>query len=559
MSILAVSPDGKQFAYSTNEGLFLRSVGELDARLIAGTANEKAAFPFFSPDGKWIGYGSGGQLKRIAIGGGAPVALCDTKAVIAGGSWGEDNTIVYAVLPGGIMRVSANGGTPESLFKAKSGVYFSLPQILPDGKSVLFTKTIMAPLSMQIVVQSPGSESPKELFVGYQARYLPTGHIAYTVGNNILDIGGHNLFAIPFDLERLEVTGGSVPLVENIRGPYGIHFAISDAGTLVYMPGSTGALLTGRTLVWVDKDGKEESISAPPKIYAYPKISPDGTRVALTISPDGLTSDIWIWDFIRKSLTRLTYDKTSLNPIWTSDSIRIAYGTTRDGRLGTYWKAADGTGKEDKLCSEPNRSIFPLSFSNDGKNLVVTVIEGEVAVQNTKWDLGVLSMEGEHALKPLLHERPVETQAQVSPDGRWLAYASDESTGEALKTDVYVRPFPEVDKGKWQASTNGGSCPRWSPDGRELYYLSGDKAVMAVPVQINPTFSLGTPIKLFQSNYVGVGATEGVPWDVSRDGKRFLMIKEPLATSQSDAAGAPRKINIVLNWLEELKQRVRVK
>jgi len=325
------------------------------------------------------------------------------------------------------------------------------------------------------------------------------------------------------------------------------------------MPGAAGSVVTGRTLVWVDKDGKEEPIPAPPNIYVYPDISPDGTRLAITIFPDGISGDIWIWDFIRKSLTRLTFDKGSGEPIWTPDSKRIAFSTTRDGQQGTYWKAADGTGTEEKLCSEPNRIIFPFSFSSDGKNLVVSVIEGQATLTNPKWDIGILSMEGERALKPLLHDKPVETQAQVSPDGRWLAYASDESTGEALKTEVYVRPFPEVDRGKWQASTNGGGCPRWSPDGRELYYLSRDNAVMAVAVQSNPAFSLGTPQKLFQSSYVGVSAGEGTPWDISADGKRFLMIKEPLATSQADAAGAPRKINVVLNWFEELKQRVPAK
>jgi serine/threonine protein kinase len=554
--VLAVSPDGKQFVYSTSQGLHLRSIGELDAKLIAGTSNENPTFPFFSPDGKWLGYSSAGKLKKIAMGGGAPVTLCDVNGVFGGGSWGDDNTIVYAELPNGIMRISANGGTPESLFKPEEGSNYALPQILPDGESVLFQKSIPDPLTIQIVVQSLESESPKDLFVGSNARYLPTGHIVYTVGDNILDIGGHNLFAVPFDLDRLEVTGGQVPLVEDIRGPFGMHYAISDSGTLVYMPGATGELVTGRTLVWVDKEGKEEPITAPPNIYVYPKISPDGTRAALGISPDSITADIWIWNFLRKTLTRLTFEGAGI-PIWSPDSKRIIYSATRDDQQGVYWRNADGTGKEEMLYSEPDRTIFPLSITGDGGHLVVSVIEGSATLQNSKWDIGILSMEGEHVLKPLLHDDYVEVQAQISPDSRWIAYASDEATGEALKTEIYVRPFPEVDQGKWQVSTNGGSSPRWSPDGQELIYLGDDNTVMSVAIETDPALNLGTPRKFFQSNYVGLG-TEGTPYDIHPESGRLLMMKTPLATIQGGVGESPRRINVVLNWFEELKQRVPV-
>jgi serine/threonine-protein kinase len=307
----------------------------------------------------------------------------------------------------------------------------------------------------------------------------------------------------------------------------------------------------------VDRNGKEEPLGTPPNDYAYPKISPDGSRVALTVSSGPNEADIWIWDFIRKSLTRLTFDKSSNVPIWTPDSKKIAFQNFRAGQIGTYWKAADGTGKDEKLCFEPDRSIFPWSFSSDGKNLVVSVIEGPVAIENDKWSIGMLSMEGDHARKPLLQEKHALVMPQVSPDGHWIAYGSDESTGVALKTEVYIRPFPEVDKGKWQASTNGGSCPRWSPNGRELFYLSSDNSLMEISVQTDPTFRLGTPKRLFQSIYAGLSATSGIPYDISPDGKRFLMMKEP-QTTPSESAG-PRKINIVVNWFEELKQRVPTK
>jgi serine/threonine protein kinase len=563
MKVLDVSPDGKQFLYNTTKGLYLRSTGELDAKLIAGTTDENALFPFFSSDGKWIGYGSVGKLKKIAIGGGAPVTLCDVNGIFGGGSWGTDNTIVYAQVPGEIMRVSADGGTPESLFKPEQGIYYSLPQILPDGKSVLFTKTIMNPLSMQIVVQSLGSESPKDLFVGYHARYLPTGHIVFTVGNNILDIGGHNLFAIPFDLDRLEVTGGQVPLVENIRGPYGAHFAISDSGTLVYMPGTSEVDASGtgvtpqRTLVWVDRKGNEVPLSAPSNDYQSAKISPDGTKVAMSIITSG-NQDIWIWHLSRKTMTRLTFDEVEdSGPIWTPNGQRIVFYSSREGIVGgIYSKAADGTGEVEIISSGQDRVFIPSSWSNDGNVLVIL----EISLAPFNLDIGMLSLEGDHERTPLLQEKHVEVGPRVSPDGRWIAYQSNES-GQG---EIYVRPFPDVNKGKWQVSTNGGNSPLWSPDGRELFYRSGD-ATVAVTVETEPTFNPGNPEVLFRGPYYSPGSEQltFTQWDISPDGKQFLMIKEPgttggESTAEESASTGPRKINIVLNWDEELKQRVPV-
>ncbi len=565
---LAVSHDGKKFVCSTTEGLLSRSIGEMDAKLIAGTAGENVLYPTFSPDGKWMAYLSqaDSKFKKIAVGGGAPVVLCDIKGSITGIAWDEADTLVISKIDiiaagmlGEIMKVSANGGTPESIVKIKGEAAMN-PQMLPGGKAVLFTKweVLKNPASgARITVQSLESGKSRELFAGYAARYLPTGHLVYTLGNSTLETGGHNLFAVPFDADKLETKGGAVSLVEDIRGPLGEHYEVSDSGTLVYLPGSKGAL-GGQTPVWVNREGKEESISVPPNQYAYPKVSPDGSRAAFTIANNLTEADIWVWDFVRKSLTRLTFNKASITPVWTPDSKRIVYRSAAvvDQRA-VYWKAADGAGKEEKLYSAPGRDVIPWSFSSDGKSLLVSDIEGLATMQNNKFDIAILPMEGERKLKPLLNESYVEVQPQVSPDGRWIAYSSQESTGEALKTEVYVRPFPEVDKGKWQASTGGGGCPRWSPDGKELYYLSNDNELMAVAVQRNPSFNLGTPQRLFKSSYAGLTGSSGISWDVGRDG-RFLMMKEPGSPSQSDAAG-PRKINVVLNWTEELKQRVPVK
>jgi Tol biopolymer transport system component len=434
------------------------------------------------------------------------------------------------------MRISANGGTPGALIKSKS-VGSAFPQILPGGKSVLYTTFTQS--EPTIMVGSLESGETKAISAGVGARYLPTGHIVYAVGNNLL--------AVPFDPDRLEMKGGPVPIVEGVFRINGPQYDLSDSGTLAYIPGTAGAAAAGRTLVWVDRQGKEEPITAPPNMYMFPKISPDGTRVALTIGSGNL--DIWIWDLIRKTLTRLTFDDTSESaPIWTPDGKRILFVSNRDGANGIYWKPADGTGVVEKFATAPDRTLLPYSFSSDGKVLIT----GELGASSTKADIGMLSMEGNHARKALLQEKFDEVQPKISPDGQWMAYSSTESG----QNEVYVRPFPDIDKGKWQASTSGGSSPLWAPNGRELFYLSNDNSVMAVPVDFKPALNLGTPKILFRSTYIAAGPTSGTPWDINSDGKRFLMMKGP--ESSVSTGGGPRKINIVLNWLEELKQRVPV-
>jgi Tol biopolymer transport system component len=254
-------------------------------------------------------------------------------------------------------------------------------------------------------------------------------------------------------------------------------------------------------------------------------------------------------------MTRLTFDADRDDyPIWTPDGKWIAFHTDRKEAFGSvYWKAAGGTGKEEKLVSALDREFQPWSWSSDGKTLVL--MEYDLGGAQS-FDIGALSMEGDRKWRPLLKEKYFEGQPQISPDGRWMAYTSDES-GQA---QIYVRPFPEVDRERWPVSTGRGDSPLWSPDGRELFYRSGD-AAMAVSVKTEPTFSLGRPKILFQGKYVSSNFTPGFlephPWDIHPDGKRFLMMKDIEDTPS--APEAPRRINIVLNWLEELKQRVPVK
>jgi Tol biopolymer transport system component len=537
LSVLAVSADGNQFVYCTPKGIYVRSLNESSAKLIPGTEGDPEQ-PFFSPDGKWIGYFSASdqQLKKIAINGGTPVTLGDVRNLY-GASWDESNTIVFSQLSGDIMSIPANSGRAETILKGKLPVF---PQVLPGRKSVLYTEPTSGTQG-KIVVQPIKSGKPKELFAAYGARYLSTGHIVYRTGNT--------LFAVPFDLKRMETTGGPVPVVEGLR-----EAVISDSGTLVYIPGNALAATPGLNLVWVNREGKEQPLSAPVNSYGFPsnsapRISPDGTRVALTFSI-GANENIWIWDFAHESMTRLTFDEGEDGwPLWSPDSKRIVY-RSRDHEINR--RAADGSGEVEKLGSLPDSGLDipgPFSWSRDGK----TLLSWDLILSPLHTDIGSISLEGGLSRKPLLQEKYNKDHPQVSPDGRWLAYASNESG----HNEVYVRSFPEVNKGRWQISMDGGNGPLWSPNGRELFYRNGD-SVMAVSVETEPTFKPGKPKMLFRGTYFSDNIGQAVlpRWDISPDGKRFLMMKE---SGQTSTGGAPRKINIVLNWLEELKARVPTK
>jgi serine/threonine-protein kinase len=537
---ITVSPDGRQFVYSTEAGIYLRSMDDMDAKLFPGTAGIRQR-PFFSPDSKWIGFFSStdSKLKKIAISGGAPVTLTDITSPSSSFDWNTDDTIVYGETGKGIMRVSANGGTPELIIKAtENEPALFHPQILPDGKSILFM--CLAPRPEKTMVQSLKSGERKELFQGNAARYLPTGHIVYSVGSN--------LFAVRFDINALKVIGGPVQVVEGVLRSGGApQYAVSESGTLVYIPGTEIAASTvQRTLVWVDWNGKEEPLAAPLNAYFNPRISPDGTKVALRVAAGDGNADIWIWDLVHKTLTRLTFEGTSNSaPLWTPEGKRVAFTSFRE-KSGIYWKAADGAGKDEFLGSTSGPA-FLTSWSDSGKNLVFT----EWGAQGI--GIAMLSMEGDRRFKSLLKEKYNQAQPQISPDARWMVYTSDESG----QNQIYVRPFPEVNSGRSQVSTGGGDSPLWSRDGREIFYRNGD-AVMAVSVKTAPTISIETPKILFRGTYVSnvfrSGNYDFATWDISPDGKRFLMLKE----AGSSAGRGPRKINIVINWTEELKQRVPV-
>ena len=547
--LTAVSADGTKIAYVANNQLYLRNLDKLTALPIQGT-NEDPANPFFSPDGQSIGYYSfaASQWKKISVSGGASVKLCDAPDP-NGATWGADGTILFAQKDGVIMSVSANGGTAKPLIEAEEGEQVYGPQALPGGEWVLFTLRATRDSwdEAQIVVQSVKTGERKALISGgSDARYLPTGHIVYALGGDLL--------AFAFDIEKMGKKGGEAPIVEEVQRALSqvtgaAQYGFSDTGMLAYVVGTAEQLK--RSLVWVDREGKEEPIAAQPDTYYYPRISPDGTRLALAVVGEAGNVDIHILDLDREGMMRLTFDKAGDRvPIWTPDGKRIVFSSDRgEGSSGIYSKASNGTGAVENLCTVSGGEILPYSWSKDGNTLLIQeTVDNPFGI-----DIGALSMEGDPARTPLLQEEFLESQPQISPDGRWIAYMSNELKGSS-EFEIYVRPFPDVDKGKWHVSTSGGMSPLWSPDGTELFYRSGD-AVISVSLETEPTFKTGKSEVLFEGRYIDIETKNAHSWDISPDGKRFLMIKEYTGDTATEVTSRPR-INIVLNWFEELKEKV---
>ncbi len=534
--VVAISPDSTQVVYSADGALSLRSLDRLQATPIPGT--EGATSSFFSSDGQWVGFWAEGQLKRVSVSGGTPLTIGDVNNLI-GVSWGSDDMILYGQGAQGIWRVPGTGGTPEQVIPVEDGEEAHGPQLLPGGEWVLFTfrPAGVAWDQSQIVVQSiTTGERTMLIDGGRDARYLSTGHLVYGLNNVLL--------AVPFDVATRQVTGGPVPLVADVQNAGGgvsgaVQFSVSSTGSLVYVTTEGLANLTGvglltasRTLAWVDRQGREEQLGAPVRAYSYPRLSPDGTQVAVDIRDEEL--DIWVWNIVRETLTRLTFDPGFERfPTWSPDGRRIAFSSQREGTEGDlFWQAADGTGPVERLARS-ERQVFPTSFSPDATRIVALDAE----------ESGGRVTSG---LQPLLQTTFGELNGEISPDGEWIAYQSNESG----QYEVYVRPFPGVDGGRWQVSTDGGTQPLWARSGRELFYRSG-AAMMAVAVETSPSFAPGSAELLFQArDALSLG---GRAYDVSPDGERFLILKED--ASPQDTPTEPYFI-VVQNWFEELRRLV---
>jgi serine/threonine protein kinase/Tol biopolymer transport system component len=531
---VALSPTGAHLAYVASRGgssqVFLRRMDSLQAEPIPGT--EQALGPFFSPDGQWVGFFAAGKLMKVSVNGGSPVFVCNAP-IGFGAVWGPDDTITFAPTgASGLVRVSAAGGTPSPATKLdseKGEFSHRWPDLLPDGKTVLFTiGTLGSWDDAHIVAQSLETGERRPLITGGTSpHYVPTGHVIY--------MRGGTLMAVPFDLGQRKVTGppfAVLPRVwESLDGA--AQLSVSPLGHLVYAPG--GLPSSEHTLVWANRNGGIEPLAAPSRAYSDPRLSPDGRRLAVTITDT--SENIWVYDIPTGTFTQLTFEGNNSMPVWTPDGARITFASNRTGPLNLFWKRTDGGGTDERLTTSPQPDAAH-SWSPDGHRLVF--VEHS---PTTGRDIWMLSTDGDLKPRPVIQSPSNEAGPALSPDGRWLAYVSDESG----RNEIYVTPFPSA-LGKWQVSTEGGTEPLWSRDGSEIFYRIGNR-VMTARTTTTPSFKTNTPQLLFEGVY-DKGKASRPAYDVTADGRRFLMVKT------GDNESAPTRFEVVLGWFEELKRRV---
>ncbi len=545
-SDIAISPDGTHVAYVGNSGrqLFVRAFDQTDSVPLAG-----ADFPsgvFIKPDGQWVGFVGEFVLRKAAINGGAVQDLLKLGGrTMLGATWGEGRTIIFATdqTSKGLEQISEDGGPTTVLTRPnreRGERYHGWPAFLPAGQAVLFTIIHDGGIdNAEIAVLDTKTGAQKVLLRGGSApRYVPSGHLIYGAAGS--------LRAVAFDLKGLQVRGTPVPVVPQLlTTPTGAaDFDLSSDGVLVYVRG--GLQEPARTLLWVDREGREEQIPSPVRAYQYLRISPDGARVAIDVRDQ--ERDIWLWDFVRPMLTRLTFDPTPDRfPVWAPDGRRVLFTSERAGARNMFSQASDGTGVPEQLTRNTTTADkAPTSVTPDGAWVIFR--DGEPQ----GFDVSRLALGPGHRIEPLLHTPFSEQNGEVSPDGRWLAYQSNDSG----RAEIWVRPFVDVNGGRWQVSAAGGFQPLWSRDSQEMFYRDLTGAVMRVAVGHGPAWAAGTPTKLFGAGqyFFGYGEAFGRTYDISRDGRRFLMIKD----APPDPSSAPT-ILVVQNWLEELKARVPTK
>ena len=541
---VALSPDGTRLAYVARQGglqqVYMRSLEGLDAKPVSGS--EGGVEPFFSPDSQWLGFFAGGKLKKISVGGGEALSIADASDP-RGASWGSDGKIVFVPRRSGtLLQVSAAGGTPQPFTQMLGNeTSHRWPEILPGGQAVLFAAGNSGRNwdTARVAVQLAGSGQRRDLVQrGTNPRYAPSGHLVYALGGTVL--------AVPFDRERLEVKGPPIPVIESVlQLPLSgaAQYSFSATGSMVYVPASVPA--AQRRLVWVNRNGSEEPLAAPPRGYRHPRLSPDGRRLAVAIEEQ--ETQIWLYDLARETLTRLTIEgNTNNNPDWTPDGKRIIFGSNRDrpSEAGLHWQLADGSGGAEPLTTAPDSTG---SWSSAGRVLAIDGNAGRVlAADGNEVAMGrdIYMFRPGEGFQPFVRTPFDEGSPAFSPDGRWLAYVSDSSG----RYEIYVQPYPGPG-GRVQISIEGGTEPVWARNGRELFYRSGDN-MMAVEIDTRSSFSAGKPKSLFQGLYQPTPILES-NYDVGPDG-RFLMIK-PGGEEQ-----APTQVNVVLNWFEELKRLVPV-
>jgi serine/threonine-protein kinase len=552
---IAVSPDGSRLAFVALEPgrgtqLFVRSLDQFEATAVNGTRGASA--PFFSPDGRWIGFYASGALQKISTDGGSPLKICDAPAVWSA-TWGADQQIVFAAAaaPSGLRRVSADGGAPEELTVPKPDqgeLQHAFPEVLPGGEHVLFSILTKAGWEPALLTLSnrQWQTITRNAAAATGAHYAVSGHLIYAQA-------GGGLVAVPFDPSAGKVTGSAIPLLERIDmvRSGGAGLAVSPSGTLIYVPARTE--LPRRTLVLVDKQGRATPIADTRAAYANPRLSRDGGRIAVAIESENGT-DIWIQDIQRGTRTRVTGGGYNGFPVWSPNGAQVTFqASASPGRFSLFRRDVNGTGDPEALLSEQAQAAampmagllpgtiprpgtanphVPVSWSSDGQHLAFA--ERKPGAQRDIWVLTLGADPAPFVLTPFDEWSPA-----FSPDGLWLAYVSDESG----RNEVYVQPYPGPGN-KYLISVDGGTEPAWSADGKELYYRHGEQ-MLAVKVEIKPAFTAAKPELLFDGPYERADSSRN--YDVAPDG-RFVMVR-------SDAVDAPQRFYVALNWLDELRLR----
>jgi serine/threonine-protein kinase len=551
-SKVALSPDGTLLAFTPLPGpVYIRRLNGLENQpLEITTPPGFRGAPLFSPDATSISFIEGNSsyswsrpFLTASLAGGAPTKLAEYDSFHRG-DWGSDGWIYWtSSYAGGIVRIRQSGGAVETVTEidARNGERsHRFADLLPGGRALIYTASFDGISSFndaRIELWDITTRKKKTLIEGgTSAVYSPSGHIVYARAGT--------LFAAPFDLQRQEVTGPPIEVLDGVMmsGNTGAaHFSLSERGDLAYVPGASDG--ANRTLVWVDRSGKAEPLPLPPASYLYPRIAHDGRSLAVEI--EGPNHDFYFYDFARTVLSKVTTDGLSHDPVWSADGKQVAFRSWQAGGMTLWRMPADRSAPATRLDPSGTRQS-PVSFSPDGRFLTFDQKDPK-----TRDDVMVLPLEGDRSPVPVAQTRFGEGSGKFSPDGRWIAFSSTESG----RPEIYVQAFPGPGP-KLQVSNNGGTDPVWRRQGGELYYRSGNK-MMAVAVTMSPSFQAGAPQLLWEGAYShGTGSSCGMPgvasagYDVSPDGQRFLMVRE-------DHPAGATQIVVVINWAEEVKAKER--
>jgi DNA-binding SARP family transcriptional activator/Tol biopolymer transport system component len=526
---IAVSPDGSHLVYvgwgPQGNQLFLRSMDRVEALPIPHT--RRAHLPFFSPDGKWLGFVMGNAIRKVRLPGGPAITVCQVATKVPGASWGPNDVIVFAT-GAGLWQVPSSGGAPRLIAASDTsrGERYRWPEVLPNGSAAVFTRVDSAGFQLATVSLETGAVLPLGL-EGTSPHFITPGYLLFARTDGAV-------LAAPFDRNALRITGPALPVADDVLVGIGgeARVRVSHAGVLAYVPEPS----SDRTLAIVDRSGNAETVRVTPRGFTAARFSPDGRRVAAAVlsGDEGDRPDIWVLDRDATTFRRVTFDSGSVAPVWSPEGRRVAFATKPGGRhvgRAVRWIPADGSDSAETLLPF-GYGQFPTDFTPDGQALLL-----QIRHPATGWDIWILPLHGERKPQPHLRGSSDEHSAAVSPDGRWVAYASDESG----QVEVYVRAFPAPGT-PVQISSGGGREPRWASSGRELFYRSR-QGLVAVPVTTSPSFNAGPGRVLFDDKPY-LAHEYGAAYDVHPDGRRFLMVR---------LASESPPVVVVLNWFAQLR------